>query len=75
MDFTVYEDNRADKPRTVTVEELADAVEGSDRYAGTPLDRQANLLLAEMGSFDPRSDEYRAFIDEVVDEILNRRYA
>jgi len=61
MSFTVYENNRADSPREISVDEVLDKIEEMDFARGIRFERKFNLALVEFGSFDPRSAEYAAF--------------
>lgn len=72
MTFTVYENNKADQPRNLTVTEVADKVEDSRISDGFMPEKKINLVMADIGSFDPQTDEYHDFVDEVVDELRSR---
>jgi len=69
MEITVYEDNRKDSPRAVTVEEVVERAE--ERYSGAVPARAVNAALAEFGSFDPQSAEYKRFESEAVSRLIH----
>ena len=73
--FLVYEDNRKDKPRELTVEEVANEVVSEWKYLHLPPDRAVNAAMASFGSFDPseRREEYDAF-SKRVEENLRTHY-
>lgn len=71
MEIQVHTRNRTALPRTVSEEEVIEKVEEMDLYPGMPPETAVNRALAEFGSFDPQSEEYREFESSVADSLLS----
>jgi hypothetical protein len=67
--LTVYLNNNANRPTTLHVRDVAEKVRESGYLDAMLPDQAINRRLAEIGAFDPTTDEYQAFERAVYDRL------
>lgn len=69
--FTVYEGNRSNSPRDVSVDEVVEKIKKDDDLNPMIPERAVNLALAQFGAFNPQTEEYREFESACVEQLIS----
>jgi len=72
MEITVYEDNDPGQPREITPREAAERALNELSDDRPPM-QAINIVCAEIGSFDPNTEEYRTFETKAADLLRRKR--